>query len=229
LKNIVIAIDGFSSCGKSTMAKSLAKKLDFLYIDSGAMYRAVTLFCLRNNFIDKDKINEKALVSLLGTINIEFRKNPTDENNSTYLNGNNVEDEIRQLEVSNSVSLVSKIARVREKMVELQRNLARNNSVVMDGRDIGTVVFPDADLKIFMTASSSIRAKRRFDELRGKGMKISLDEIIKNIEERDYLDQNREISPLRKAKDALLLDNSHLNREQQLQWVIEQVNQTINN
>ena len=218
-KTLTIAIDGFSSCGKSTVAKSLAKRLNYTYIDSGAMYRAITLFCMQNKLISGVEIDETRLASELGSIKIDFRNNPETGNADTYLNDENIEEEIRQIEVSNLVSPVSKIGFVREAMVDLQRQLSEDKGVVMDGRDIGTVVFPNADLKIFMTADPRIRAERRYKELTDKGQKVSIDEITENIQQRDYIDSHRDISPLRQADDAIILDNSELTREKQLSWI----------
>jgi len=213
----IIAIDGYSSCGKSTFAKAIAKELEYLYIDSGAMYRAVTLFGIRNNIVDREKIQTEKLVETLDSIEIDFR---TSDNSQyeTYLNGENIEYEIRGVSVSECVSNVSKIKEVRSKLVILQRSFAKNKGVVMDGRDIGTVVFPDADMKIFMTAKPEIRAKRRFDELITKGLTVGFQEIMKNVEERDIIDSNRKESPLRKADDAIVLDNSYMTPAEQMVW-----------
>ncbi len=222
-QNKIIAIDGFSSCGKSTVAKDLAKKLNYIYIDSGAMYRAVTLFCLRNNIIKNKNINEQKLSSSLEDIKITFEYNNKTGKAETFLNGINVEDEIRNIEVSENVSSISSIKFVRENLVKQQQELGKNKSLVMDGRDIGTTVFPDADLKIFMTADVDVRAERRYKELTQKGFNVSIEEIKKNIKKRDYLDQNREISPLRKADDAIALDNSHLTPSEQLSWILDKI------
>jgi cytidylate kinase len=224
---IVIAIDGHSSCGKSTIAKTVAAKFKYIFIDSGAMYRAVTLFALRNKLITEGKVNQKELINSLPNINIEFRYNPENEKSDTYLNGENVEDEIRQLPVSQNVSPVATIAEVRAAMVRLQQEMGKNKGIVMDGRDIGTVVFPKAELKLFVTASPEIRAKRRYDELIAKGEPVSFHEILENVEERDRIDSTREASPLRKADDALVLDNSGMSREEQLDWVIGKVNEVF--
>lgn len=220
IQNIVIAVDGHSSCGKSTVAKDIAKKTGFKYIDSGAMYRAVTLFSMKQNLVKDKNIDLLELKKSLDQVNINFRhsENGTQE---TWLNNINVENEIRTLEVSNLVSYISEIDFVREKLVDLQQKLGIEKRIVMDGRDIGTVVFPEAELKIFMTASPEIRAKRRYEELLSKGQKVSFDEVLANIEKRDYIDQNREVGPLKKANDAILLDNSNLTREEQLNWVME--------
>lgn len=220
---IVIAIDGHSSCGKSTVAKELAKILGYIYIDSGAMYRAVTLFALRNQLIVNKIPDEKKLIEALKNVKITFRWDEKTGKNTTFLNGENVEEEIRQIVVSENVSPVSAIAGVRAEMVKQQRENGRNKGIVMDGRDIGTVVFPDAELKIFMTASPEIRAERRFKELQDKGLQVDFDEILSNVLERDKIDSTRDASPLRKAGDAYVLDNSNLTREAQLQQVVEMV------
>lgn len=223
-KKLVIAIDGFSSCGKSTIAKDLAKVLNYIYIDTGAMYRAVTLFAMRNGIINSGEIDTEKLNKLLPDVKVSFRQNQETKLNETYLNGENVEQEIRRMDVSNNVSLISTIKTVREYLVELQREMAKEGGVVMDGRDIGTVVLPDADLKIFMTASPEVRAERRFKELKGKGEKVSLEEITKNIEERDHMDTTRKESPLRQADDAIVLDNSNMTPQEQLDWIVDLVN-----
>lgn len=222
-KKIIIAIDGHSSCGKSTMAKSLAQELGYIYIDSGAMYRVVTLYALRNGLINNGIPDTEKLIEELKNIKITFKWDELAGKNTTFLNGENVEEEIRRLEVSQNVSPISTIAEVRREMVKQQRENGKNKGIVMDGRDIGTVVFPDAELKIFMTASPEIRAQRRFDELKQKGLKVDFAEILKNVEGRDQIDSNREVSPLKKAEDALVLDNSNLTREQQLKWTLEKV------
>ncbi len=223
MKKLIIAVDGFSSCGKSTMAKTLAKTLNYTYVDSGAMYRAASLFCLQNGLIKDGELDVEALRSRLDEIEVTF-KNNAEGVSQTYLNGVNVEREIRTMEVSNVVSVVSAVGFVREKMVELQRKAGADGGIVMDGRDIGTVVFPQADLKIFVTADATIRAQRRYDELLVKGQPEDFDEILKNIEKRDLLDQTREVSPLRKASDAIEMDNGLFNLEQQDAWLLEQVN-----
>jgi len=227
-KKIVIAIDGHSSCGKSTMAKSLARKLGYIYIDSGAMYRTVTLFALRNGWINNGSPDIKKVISGLKNIRITFNWDEKKEKNTTFLNGENIEEEIRRLEVSQNVSPISTIAEVRHEMVKQQRENGKNKGIVMDGRDIGTVVFPDAELKIFMTASPEIRAQRRYLELKEKGMEADFNDILKNVEERDKIDSTRAISPLKKADDALVLDNSHLTREEQLEWTLNKVEEIIN-
>ena len=221
MKKITIAIDGFSSCGKSTMAKDLAREVGYIYIDSGAMYRAVTLYCLENNLFTTDGIDTARLEALMSDIRISFQLNPETGRPMTYLNGVNVEDRIRTMEVSTRVSPVAALPFVREALVKLQQEMGKEKGIVMDGRDIGTAVFPDAELKIFVTASAEIRAQRRYDELKAKGEDASFDDILTNVKERDYIDQNREVSPLRKADDALLLDNSNLTIEEQKQWLKE--------
>ena len=210
MKKITIAIDGFSSCGKSTMAKNLAKEIGYIYVDSGAMYRAVTLFALRNSIFTADGIDEKKLQSLIPNIIISFVLDPATGLPQTCLNGENVESEIRNMEVSSHVSPIAALGFVREEMVKQQQAMGKQKGIVMDGRDIGTTVFPDAELKIFVTASAEVRAERRYKELQGKGQNPNYDEILKNVVERDYLDMNREVSPLRQAYDAILLDNSHM-------------------
>lgn len=226
-KKIVIAVDGFSSCGKSTLAKALAHKLKYVYIDSGAMYRAVTLFALRNGMIENGIPDKKTIIANLDKIRISFRFDSGKEENLTFLNGENIENEIREPQVSDNVSRVSAIKEVRREMVKQQQEMGKNKGIVMDGRDIGTVVFPDAELKIFMTADPEIRAQRRYRELVTKGVEVSMEEVRQNIASRDYIDQNREESPLKKAGDAIVLDNSHMTPNQQLDWAIEQVNLTM--
>lgn len=228
MKKITIAIDGFSSCGKSTMAKSLAKQIGYIYIDSGAMYRAVTLFCLQNKLFDGDKLDENELQSRIKDIDIEFKLNDVTNLPDTYLNGVYVEQEIRQMDVSKRVSIVSAVAFVRHAMVAQQQEMGRRKGIVMDGRDIGTVVFPDAELKVFVTASPEIRAQRRLDELRSKGnTQTTFDEVIENLKMRDHLDQTRAESPLKKADDALVLDNSHLTVSEQMLWLLDRFNEII--
>jgi len=224
---IVVAIDGHSSCGKSTIAKAVAVRFGYIFIDSGAMYRAVTLFALRHQLISEGTVKEQELIDLLPEIQIDFRYNPEKQKSDTYLNGENVEEEIRQLPVSQNVSPLATIAEVRAAMVRLQQEMGKDKGIVMDGRDIGTVVFPEAELKLFVTASAEIRAQRRFDELTAKGEPVSYAEILQNVQERDRIDSTREASPLRKADDALVLDNSHMTREEQLVWVIEQVERSL--
>jgi len=224
---IIVAIDGHSSCGKSTIAKAVAAKFGYVFIDSGAMYRAVTLFALRNNLITDGIVDAQKLIDLLPEIKIEFRFIPEKQKSDTFLNGENVEDEIRQLPVSQNVSPVATIPEVRSAMVRQQQKMGQNKGIVMDGRDIGTVVFPDAELKLFVTASPEIRAKRRFDELTAKGESVSYDEILQNVLERDRIDSTRETSPLKKADDAFILDNSHLTKEEQMNLVVEKVKEKL--
>ena len=220
-KKITIAIDGFSSSGKSTMAKWLAKEICYIYVDSGAMYRAVTLFCMQNNLIINDVVDEQNLQKHINNIQISFVPN-SHGISETYLNGKNVEKEIRTLEVSNYVSPVSTIKFVREALVRQQQEMGKQKGIVMDGRDIGTVVFPDAELKIFVTASPEERAQRRYLEMQEKGEKVSFEEILENVKKRDFIDQNRKESPLRKADDAIVLDNSHLTVLEQREWLLQQ-------
>lgn len=224
---IVIAIDGHSSCGKSTIAKAVAARFGYAFIDSGAMYRAVTLYAIRHDLVDNGVVKTKELIEALPDIHIEFRYNPALQKSDTYLNGENVEEEIRQLPVSQNVSPIATIAEVRAAMVQQQQEMGKNKGIVMDGRDIGTVVFPDAELKLFVTASPEIRARRRYDELTAKGEKVSYAEILQNVQERDRIDSTRETSPLRKADDAFVLDNSHMTREEQLAWVIRKVEEKV--
>ena len=219
-KKLIIAIDGYSSCGKSTFAKAIAKVLGYIYIDSGAMYRAVTLYCMRKGYINKEGINITGILNNLREIHVSFTFNPDIEEYETYLNTENIENEIRGIEVSAFVSRISQIPEVRERMVELQRQIGGSKGIVMDGRDIGTVVFPDAEIKIFMTASIDIRAKRRYDELKTKGNNIDFEEIKRNIVARDIADENRDISPLRRAEDAIVLDNSRMTVNEQMIWVM---------
>jgi len=226
-RKIIVAIDGHSSCGKSTIARALAAKFGYIFIDSGAMYRTVTLFALRNELISDGSVEKEELTRLLPEILIAFKYNPQTQKSDTFLNGENVENEIRQLTVSQHVSLVASIPEVRKAMVRIQQELGKNRGIVMDGRDIGTVVFPEAELKFFVTASPEIRAKRRFDELTAKGEVVSFEEILKNVQERDFIDSTREASPLRKADDALILDNSNMTREEQLKWVIDKVEERL--
>lgn len=220
-KKLIIAIDGYSSCGKSTFAKAIAAEMKYIYIDSGAMYRAVTLFCMRKGLIGESGININGIISDLKDINVSIIYNINTGEYETYLNSENVEKEIRGIEVSAFVSRISQIQEVRARMVDLQRHIGIFKGIVMDGRDIGTVVFPDADVKIFMTASVDIRAKRRFDELKAKGEVVSFEEVKRNIIARDIADENRDISPLRRADDAIILDNSRMTVVQQMVWVKE--------
>ena len=226
-KQITIAIDGFSSTGKSTLAKQLAQQLGYIYVDTGAMYRAVAYFAMQNQLISVDSFNKVDLVNQLKNIALEFKFNTELGFAEMYLNGTNVEKAIRTIEVSGYVSKVAEVSEVRAKLVEQQQEMGKNKGIVMDGRDIGTVVFPDAELKIFMTASAATRAQRRFDELVQKGDSVSYDEVLKNVEERDYIDTHREDSPLVMAEDAVEIDNSHLTREEQFQAVLELVNGII--
>ncbi|MFT0261954.1 (d)CMP kinase [Bacteroides faecis] len=228
MKKITIAIDGFSSCGKSTMAKDLAREVGYIYIDSGAMYRAVTLYSIENGIFDGDVIDTEKLKKAIKDIQISFRPNPKTGRPDTYLNGVNVENKIRTMGVSSKVSPISALDFVREAMVAQQQAMGKEKGIVMDGRDIGTTVFPDAELKIFVTATPEIRAQRRFDELKAKGQEGSFEEILENVKQRDYIDQHREVSPLRKADDALLLDNSNLSIEQQKEWLSEQFGKIVN-
>ena len=222
MKKITIAIDGFSSCGKSTMAKMLAKEVGYIYVDTGAMYRAVTLFAMRNGMIARNgDVDRDALKAKMDALHVEFKLNPQTGKAETYLNGENVEHEIRGMEVSAHVSAIAAIDFVRTALVAQQQRMGHDKGIVMDGRDIGTVVFPDAELKVFVTASAEVRAQRRFDELVGKGMKANYDEILHNVQERDYIDSHREVSPLRKAEDAIELDNGQLTIAEQLQWLMD--------
>ncbi len=228
MKKITIAIDGFSSCGKSTMAKDLAKKLGYVYVDTGAMYRAVTLYAMRNGLFNADgSVKTADLERQMNKINITFKLNKTAERPDTYLNNELVENDIRTLEVSNHVSQIAAVPFIREAMVAQQQRMGKDKGVVMDGRDIGTTVFPEAELKVFVTASAEVRAQRRYDELKEKGMPADFNDILKNVQERDYIDSHREISPLRKAPDAIELDNSHMTIAEQSAWLMEQVKQKI--
>ena len=224
MKKITIAIDGHSSCGKSTMAKELARQLGYIYVDTGAMYRTVTLFVMRNGlFLDDGQIDTVRLQALMDEVNVSFRYNEASGRPDAYLNGECVEQVIRSIEVSNNVSKVAAIPFVREAMVEQQRRMGAEKGIVMDGRDIGTTVFPDAELKVFVTASARVRAQRRYDELKEKGMPADFDEILRNVEERDYMDSHREVSPLRQAPDAVLLDNSEMTIDEQNAWLMAKV------
>lgn len=224
-KKITIAIDGFSSTGKSTIAKELAKHLGYVYVDTGAMYRAVAYFAMQNNFISSDFFDKEKLIEKLPSVNLEFKFNEELGFAEMYLNGENVEKIIRTIEVSGFVSTVAAVSEVRAKLVQEQQQMGKNKGIVMDGRDIGTVVFPDAELKIFMTSSAQTRAQRRFDELQQKGDSVTFEEVLKNVEERDYMDTHRADSPLVKADDAIEIDNSHLTREEQFEKVLELVNE----
>ena len=226
-KRIIIAIDGHSSCGKSTFAKAIAARLGYIFIDTGAMYRAVTLYALENGAIPSGIVDESRVVAMLGDINIDFRFNPERGASDIYVNGDLVEGKIRTIEVSNCVSPVSSIREVREKLVAMQQQMGRKRGVVMDGRDIGTVVFPDAELKIFMTADPHVRALRRYDELRAKGDNVSLEDIEQNVRSRDEADMSRAISPLRQAEDAIVLDNSFMTIPEQMAWFEGQYNRVV--
>lgn len=227
MKKITIAIDGFSSTGKSTLAKQLAKELEYVYVDTGAMYRAVAYFAMQHNLIGVDFFKKEALIEALADIKLEFRFNTDLGFAEMYLNGENVEKQIRTIEVSNFVSKVAAVSEVRAKLVEQQQEMGTNKAIVMDGRDIGTIVFPNAELKIFMTASAETRAQRRFDELQQKGDNVSYEEVLKNVVERDYMDTHREDSPLVIADDAIEIDNSYLNKEEQFAAVLELVNDVV--
>ncbi len=220
-KKIIIAVDGFSSCGKSTFAKAIAARLGYIFIDTGAMYRAVTLYALDHGAIRSGVVDEEAVVGLLKDIEITFRFNPERGASDIYVNGDLAEGRIRTIEVSNCVSRVSSIREVREKLVAMQQRMGRDRGVVMDGRDIGTVVFPDAELKLFMTADPKVRAERRYAELRAKGDRVSMEEVLENVVSRDRADMNRAISPLRQAPDAVVLDNSCMSVDEQMAWFME--------
>lgn len=227
MKKITIAIDGYSSCGKSTMAKDLARSIGYVYIDTGAMYRAVTLYAMRHGIIHSGSIDADKLKAEMGNINISFKLNTETGMPDTYLNGELVEREIRTLEVSNNVSPIATLAFVRAAMVCQQQAMGREKGIVMDGRDIGTTVFPDAELKIFVTASPEVRAQRRYDELKSKGMPAEYNDILANVKERDYIDSHREVSPLRQAEDAIVLDNSHMTIPEQKEWLLTKYKETI--
>lgn len=221
MKKITIAVDGYSSCGKSTMAKQLAKATGYIYVDSGAMYRAVTLAALRHQlFSDNGIIDEAGLEKMLQGLSISFKRNAITGLPETFLNGENVENAIRTMEVSSHVSPIAVLPFVRATLVAQQQRMGREKGIIMDGRDIGTTVFPDAEMKVFVTASPEIRARRRFDELKAKGQKVSYEEILDNVKQRDYIDSHREVSPLRRADDAVVLDNTNLTREEQLEWLL---------
>jgi cytidylate kinase len=234
MKKITIAIDGHSSCGKSTMAKDLARKVGYIYVDTGAMYRAVTLYALQHGIFDEnDQIDEESLKEKMPEINISFQLNAETGRPDTYLNHVCVEQDIRTMEVSNHVSPIAALPFVREALVAQQQKMGEEKGIVMDGRDIGTVVFPHAELKVFVTASARVRAQRRYDELIGKAKTqaerdaLNLEEILKNVEERDYIDSHREVAPLRQAEDALVLDNSNLTREEQSAWLLERYKERV--
>lgn len=220
MKPIVIAIDGHSSTGKSTVAKKLAKELEYKFVDTGAMYRAVTLFAMRNNWLQKGEVDEQKLIENLPSVTINFEYNLQSGTNDVILNGENVEQEIRAMEVSENVSSVARIDEVRTKLVQIQKQLGKEKGVVMDGRDIGSVVFPEAELKIFMTASADIRAQRRYKELKEKGEKISFEDVLKNVKHRDDIDTNRKNSPLIQADDAIKIDNSNMSQEEQFEKIL---------
>ena len=226
-QKIVIAIDGFSSCGKSTFAKAIAARLGYIFIDTGAMYRAVTLYALEQGAIVEGKVDEAAVVALLPEVNITFKFNAERGASDIYVNGEHAEDKIRTIEVSSCVSSVSSIREVREKLVAMQQQMGRERGVVMDGRDIGTVVFPDAELKIFMTADAQVRAERRYAELTAKGDNVTMAEILENVISRDKADMERAISPLRQAEDAVVLDNSYMSVEEQMAWFMERYEQIV--
>lgn len=230
MSKIIIAIDGHSSCGKSTMAKALAQQVGYIYVDSGAMYRAVTLFALRHHLFNADgSVKAEDLQSRMPEVKVHFKLDPATNLPVTYLNEERVEDEIRTLEVSQHVSPIAALPFVREAMTAAQQAMGEEKGIVMDGRDIGTAVFPHAELKIFVTASAEVRAQRRYDELQTKGLPASYDDILKNVQERDYIDSHREVSPLRQAEDALVLDNSQLTREAQNQWLLQQFDTAVRN
>ena len=230
MSKIIIAIDGHSSCGKSTMAKALAQQVGYIYVDSGAMYRAVTLYALREQLFNADgSVQAEALQARMPDVKVHFKLDSATNLPVTYLNEERVEDEIRTLEVSQHVSPIAALPFVREAMTAAQQTMGEEKGIVMDGRDIGTAVFPHAELKIFVTASAEVRAQRRFDELQAKGLPASYEDILKNVQERDYIDSHREVSPLRQAEDALVLDNSHLTREEQNQWLLQQFDTAVRN
>ena len=220
-KKITIAIDGYSSTGKSTIAKQLAKVMGYVYVDSGAMYRAMTLFAMNKNWISEGHLDKEKLLTSLDSVSLSFELNPTIGYAEIYLNGVNVENQIRTIQVSNLVSKIAAISQVRKKMVTIQKKIGKDKGVVMDGRDIGTVVFPDAELKLFMTSSAEIRAQRRYDELIAGGQKVSFEEVFNNVVERDRIDTSRADSPLIKAEDAIEIDNSHLTKEEQFKKVLQ--------
>lgn len=228
MEKITIAIDGFSSTGKSTLAKQLASHLGYAYVDTGAMYRAVTFYAMQNNWVSENHLDKEALVSDLNKIQLQFQYNPTLGFAEMFLNDKNVEQAIRTLEVSQNVSKVAEISEVRAKLVQQQQEMGKSKGVVMDGRDIGTVVFPNAELKVFMTASAETRAERRFQELLEKGQHVSFEEVLENVQQRDYIDTHREDSPLIQADDAIVIDNSSLSKEDQFNLVLQLANEKIN-
>ncbi len=228
MKKIVIAIDGHSSTGKSTVAKQLANKLNYIYVDTGAMYRAITLFAVQNEWIANEALQSAELINALHSISISFQLNPSTQKSEVYLNGENVEDQIRDMAISSKVSLVAQVPEVREKLVRIQQEMGKQKGIVMDGRDIGTVVFPGAELKLFMTASAKIRAQRRFDELKNSNPTVTFEEVFENVVQRDKLDSEREHSPLKQAEDAILIDNSDIGQEEQFQLILQLAQQKIN-
>jgi len=225
VNKITIAIDGYSSCGKSTLAKTLAMSIDYSYVDTGAMYRCVTLYALENGIIKNDQVDKESLVGQLDDISISFQHSEQSKESDAYLNGVNVEETIRGMDISNHVSQISIIKEVREKMVAMQQKMGKEKGVIMEGRDIGTVVFPDAELKVFMTASIEVRVKRRYDEMQAKGLHVSVDDVKENVLSRDYEDTHRKHSPLVQADDAVVLDNSDLSEEDQLNFMLKLVEQ----
>lgn len=228
MKKITIAIDGYSSCGKSTMAKDLAKEIGYIYVDTGAMYRSVTLYALQQGMFSIDgSVNSESLETKMDDIRISFRLNSETGRPDCYLNDNLVEQEIRTLEVSNHVSMIAALPFVRKRLVEQQQQMGTEKGVVMDGRDIGTTVFPHAELKIFVTADAAVRAERRYKELQEKNIPANYEDILKNVEERDYIDTHREVSPLRKAEDAVTLDNSHMSIAEQKAWLLAQYEKAV--
>ncbi|UYW02540.1 (d)CMP kinase [Flavobacterium agricola] len=228
MKKITIALDGFSSTGKSTLAKQIAKQLGYVYVDTGAMYRAIALYAMQNNWVNDKQLLKQDLIAALPNVQLKFVYNPTLGFAEMYLNGENVEKQIRSLEVSNQVSKIAAISEVRAKLVEQQQNMGKDKGIVMDGRDIGTVVFPDADLKLFMTADAATRAKRRYEELVAKGDDVAYDEVLKNVQERDLIDSTRTDSPLIKAEDAIAIDNSNLSKDEQYEQVMQLVQSLLN-
>ncbi|MBC7693862.1 MAG: (d)CMP kinase [Burkholderiales bacterium] len=227
MSKITIAIDGYSSCGKSTLAKALAQKLNYNYIDTGAMYRAVTIYCLRNNIIKESVVDVPKLISSLKNIDVSFVYNTITKTSEVFLNGEHVEREIRTMEVANNVSAISSIKEVREKMVVLQREMGKNKGVIMDGRDIGSHVFPNAELKLFMTAEGDVRTQRRLDESRSKGERHSFEDVKRNLEKRDHDDTTRKENPLKQAEDAIVLDNTDISKEEQLTFVVKLINDLL--
>ena len=225
MKKITIAIDGFSSTGKSTLAKQVANQLGYIYVDTGAMYRAVTYFAMQHNFVSETHLNADGLIKNLTNVSLQFRFNEKLGFAEMYLNNENIETPIRNIEVSRLVSKIAEISQVRSKLVEQQQQMGENKGIVMDGRDIGTVVFPNADLKLFMTASTTTKAQRRFDELIGKGQQVTFEEVLQNVQERDYIDTHRDDSPLVKAEDAIEIDNSNLTKNEQFELVMELVHE----